>query len=252
MSAKRRQRSRTPVAVATRWRDVMPCYISVQDRELRIIETNALFRQDFGDDKFGEHCYEVYKHRDSPCPDCPVLKTFEDGQDHTSEEVVVNKRGETAHVMVTSTPFSREVDRITARQDAVGELLEAVMVVSANDAAVALAEHVGGSVGEFVELMNERASELGLNDTSYANPHGLDAGGQYTSARDLLTLAREVMTHSTLASMALRQEALLVRGDGSTRRRESTNELLDRFPGAIGIKMAEKAREHDKVYKVTE
>ncbi|MBT8164966.1 MAG: D-alanyl-D-alanine carboxypeptidase [Acidimicrobiia bacterium] len=129
--------------------------------------------------------------------------------------------------------------QIYARQGetwAVGELLEAVMVVSANDAAVALAEHVGGSVGEFVELMNERASELGLNDTSYANPHGLDAGGQYTSARDLLTLAREVMTHSTLASMALRQEALLVRGDGTAQRRESTNELLSWFPGAIGVK----------------
>ena len=119
---------------------------------------------------------------------------------------------------------------------AVGELLEAVMVVSANDAAIALAEHVGGSVGEFVELMNERASDLGLADTSYANPHGLDARGHYTSARDLLTLSREVMANSTLASMALRQHALLVDGDGSTERWSSTNELLGTFAGAIGVK----------------
>jgi D-alanyl-D-alanine carboxypeptidase (penicillin-binding protein 5/6) len=119
---------------------------------------------------------------------------------------------------------------------AVGELLEAMMVVSANDAAIALAEHVAGSVGQFVELMNERASQLGLTNTSYANPHGLDAPGHYTSARDLLTLAREVMTHSTLASMALRQEALLVSGNGTGRRWDSTNELLGTFPGAIGVK----------------
>lgn len=119
---------------------------------------------------------------------------------------------------------------------AVGELLEAMMVVSANDAAIALAEHVGGSVDRFVELMNERATELGLLDTSYANPHGLDARSHYTSARDLLTLAREAMTHSTLASMARRQDALLVSGDGSSRWWSSTNELLGSFDGTIGVK----------------
>ena len=113
----------------------------------------------------------------------------------------------------------------------VGELLEAVMVVSANDAAVALAEHVGGSVGGFVALMNERAADLGLTATSYANPHGLDAAGHYTSAR-----ARHVMDHPVLAALAAQENAFLVDETGATDRWASTNELLGTFEGAIGVK----------------
>jgi D-alanyl-D-alanine carboxypeptidase len=118
----------------------------------------------------------------------------------------------------------------------VGELLEAVMVVSANDAAIALAEHVGGSVGGFVERMNERAADLGLTATSYANPHGLDAAGHHTSARDLLALARHVMDHPVLAALAAQEEAFLVDETGTTDRWASTNELLGTFEGAIGVK----------------
>jgi len=118
----------------------------------------------------------------------------------------------------------------------VGELLEAVMVVSANDAAIALAEHVGGSVAGFVELMNERAADLGLVATSFANPHGLDAYGHHTSARDLLALARQVMGHPVLAALAAQEEALLVDEYGTTDRWASTNELLGSFAGAIGVK----------------
>ncbi|MFC1707728.1 PAS domain-containing protein [Planctomycetota bacterium] len=87
-----------------RWQDVMPCYLSVQDRDLRIVEVNEPFRRDFGE-AIGEHCYRAYKHRETPCPNCPVLKTLEDGQTHTSEETVVTKEGETAHVVVTATPL---------------------------------------------------------------------------------------------------------------------------------------------------
>ena len=87
------------------WRDLAPCYLSVQDRNLRIIEANAMFRRDFGD-CIGEHCYRAYKDRTSPCPECPVLKTFEDGENHTGEEVVITRDGARAQVLVTSTPFS--------------------------------------------------------------------------------------------------------------------------------------------------
>ncbi len=118
----------------------------------------------------------------------------------------------------------------------VGELLEAVMVVSANDAAIALAEHVGGSVGEFVELMNERAAALRLTETAYTNPHGLDGVGHHTSARDVLNLARHVMAVPTLASLAAQKEARLVDGNGTVARWRSTNELLGSFEGAIGVK----------------
>jgi D-alanyl-D-alanine carboxypeptidase (penicillin-binding protein 5/6) len=118
----------------------------------------------------------------------------------------------------------------------VGELLEALMVVSANDAAVALAEHVGGDVTSFVEMMNTRAGRLDLVNTSYANPHGLDNAGQYTTARDLLVLAQAVMAHPELAALAAREQAVLVDGNGKFARWKSTNELLAAFDGAIGVK----------------
>ena len=86
------------------WRDVMPCLLSVQDSDLRIIDTNDRFRNSFGD-REGELCYQVYKQRSAPCPECPVLRTFEDGQVHSSEETVVDMAGEIEHVVVTSAPL---------------------------------------------------------------------------------------------------------------------------------------------------
>lgn len=104
-----RVRDTQPTATRTFWRDVVPCYLSVQDKDLKIIETNAAFRRDFGD-HMGEHCYQAYKRRDSACPECPVLRTFKDGTSHTSEETALTKAGETAEVLVTSAPIFDEAD----------------------------------------------------------------------------------------------------------------------------------------------
>ena len=76
-------------------------------------------------------------------------------------------------------------ERLTVR-----ELLTALLVASGNDAAVTLAEGVAGSQAAFVRRMNRRAAELGLTETHFANPHGLDAPGHHSSARDLVALAR--------------------------------------------------------------
>jgi len=95
------------------WRDVMPCLLSVQDRDLRIIDTNDRFRDNFGDCE-GELCYKVYKDRETPCPECPVLRTFEDGQVHSSEETVVDMAGEVEHVVVTSAPLLDEKGNVGA------------------------------------------------------------------------------------------------------------------------------------------
>ena len=67
----------------------------------------------------------------------------------------------------------------------VRELLYAIMLQSGNDAAAALAIHTSGSIEAFAEKMNEKASELGLENTSFKNPHGLDADGHYSTARDM-------------------------------------------------------------------
>ena len=119
---------------------------------------------------------------------------------------------------------------------AVEELLEAVMVVSANDAAVALAEHVAGDVSAFVEQMNDRAAALGLEDTQFANPHGLDAAAHRTTARDLLQMARAVMDQPRLARLAGLSEADIEDVDGTATRWDGTNELLATYEGLIGVK----------------
>jgi signal transduction histidine kinase len=93
--------------------DSVPCYITVQDRDFHIFQSNALFRADFGS-CFGERCFEAYKGADAVCTDCPVEKTFADGQVHTSEEHVLTLAGEHANMMVTSMPVTEEDGEVTA------------------------------------------------------------------------------------------------------------------------------------------
>jgi D-alanyl-D-alanine carboxypeptidase (penicillin-binding protein 5/6) len=114
----------------------------------------------------------------------------------------------------------------------VRDLLTAALVQSANDAAYALAAFIGhGKVRAFVRLMNERAAELGLENTHYVRPDGLDAHGHYSSARDTLTLAREAMKNA-LFRRIVRTRAGVVAG----RHLYVWNDLLRTYPGAIGVK----------------
>jgi D-alanyl-D-alanine carboxypeptidase (penicillin-binding protein 5/6) len=114
----------------------------------------------------------------------------------------------------------------------VRELLTAALVQSANDAAWALAAYVGhGSVKRFVRLMNKRAAQLGLTNTHYARPDGLDAKGGYSTAFDTLTIAREAMKHQLFRKI-VRTKAGVVAG----RRLYVWNDLLRTYPGAIGVK----------------
>jgi len=89
----------------------VPCYISIQDPDLRIVEMNRAFREDFGS-SLGCKCYEVYKHRTEPCVPCPVQDTLEDGKAHTCEEVVASLRGEQMNVLVTTAPIRDAEGRI--------------------------------------------------------------------------------------------------------------------------------------------
>jgi len=93
--------------------DEVPCYISLQDRQFRLLATNRQFNDDF-DVELGAYCYEVYKHRDEPCPNCPVAKTFEDGRSHQSEMVVTTKSGEQRNVLIWTAPL-RNADGEIAR-----------------------------------------------------------------------------------------------------------------------------------------
>lgn len=77
------------------------------------------------------------------------------------------------------------------------DLLNCLMVKSANEAAIVIAEHVGGSIGNFIKMMNDRAKELGCTNTNYVNVHGLDEKGQYTTAHDLYLICKEAMKNPT-------------------------------------------------------
>jgi PAS domain S-box-containing protein len=84
----------------------VPCYVSVINRNLRIVRANRLLRETFGD-TVGEHCFEVYKHRSEKCPDCPALKTFKDGRSYRSEQVGIDKHGNPTRYTVSTSPLAR-------------------------------------------------------------------------------------------------------------------------------------------------
>jgi D-alanyl-D-alanine carboxypeptidase len=130
-----------------------------------------------------------------------------------------------------------EIGLVPGERWSVRDLLAAVMVRSGNDAAVALAEHVGGSVEGFAELMNEKAAAIGLEHTHFVNPHGLDEEGHYTSAADLIAMARLALADPYLARLA-RTKLITFRPDpsGVARRARNTNRLLGAYPGVVGVK----------------
>ena len=121
-----------------------------------------------------------------------------------------------------------------SEQMTVSDMLKAVCVVSANDCAVALAEQIAGSEDAFVERMNQRAKELGMNDTTFKNATGLPARGHVTSAYDIALMSRELILHhpgirqyTTIWMDSLR--------DGASEL-VNTNKLIRFFDGATGLK----------------
>jgi serine-type D-Ala-D-Ala carboxypeptidase (penicillin-binding protein 5/6) len=117
----------------------------------------------------------------------------------------------------------------------VRDLFEALMLESANDAAATLAEGVSGSRSQFVAAMNERAAELGLEDTSYANPIGLDDPLNYSSARDLATLARRLLRDRRFAAVVDSPSATLTSG-ARPRTVANRNSLIATVPAVDGVK----------------
>jgi serine-type D-Ala-D-Ala carboxypeptidase (penicillin-binding protein 5/6) len=116
----------------------------------------------------------------------------------------------------------------------VEDLLEGALIQSANDAADALAAAASGyDVPRFVEWMNEEAQALGLRDTHFVRPDGLDAEGHYSSARDVAVLAQVAMHSPVVRAIVRRREATI---EGGTVVLHTWNDLLGVFPGLIGVK----------------
>jgi D-alanyl-D-alanine carboxypeptidase (penicillin-binding protein 5/6) len=117
----------------------------------------------------------------------------------------------------------------------VRRLLEGLLIQSGNDAAVALAEHVAGSVDAFVEMMNAKAKRLDLVNTHYLNPHGLDVPGHYTSAEDLTALSRYAMRDPEFRRIVGTFSTRVVTPK-YTHQLTSTNLMLRIYDGATGVK----------------
>ena len=116
----------------------------------------------------------------------------------------------------------------------VEEMLKAICVVSANDCSVAMAEFIAGSEELFVERMNKRAKELGMNDTCFKNCHGIDEDGHVTSSYDIALMSRELMVnHPSITNYTTIWMDTLRNGESSL---VNTNKLLRNYSGCTGLK----------------
>lgn len=111
------------------------------------------------------------------------------------------------------------------------ELLYGLMLRSGNDAAIAIAEHIGGSVEQFAAMMNKKAKELGLKNTQFVTPHGLDTPGHYSTAYELALIARYAL-NNPMFSKIVGTQSKNIAGRGLY----TTNEMLGAYPGADGVK----------------
>lgn len=109
------------------------------------------------------------------------------------------------------------------------------MLRSGNDAAVALAEYVGGSVQGFADLMNKKAEELGLSNTHFVTPHGLDDSNHYTTALELAKLTDYAMQNEKFARI-VGTKSTTININGYPRQINNTNELLGVLNGVVGVK----------------
>lgn len=114
------------------------------------------------------------------------------------------------------------------------DLLYGLMLPSGNDAALAIAQHIGGTEARFVQMMNQKATELGLKNTHFANPHGLDEGDHFSSAHDLAMLGRYAMQNPTFAKIV--GTTTYVAKGKMTYTLQNGNRLIGQYEGADGVK----------------
>ncbi|HHV99486.1 MAG TPA: D-alanyl-D-alanine carboxypeptidase [Clostridiaceae bacterium] len=111
------------------------------------------------------------------------------------------------------------------------DLLYGLMLNSGNDAAIAIAEHIGGTVEKFADMMNEKAYELGAINTNFITPHGLDVDGHYTTPYDLAVITAYALRNPTFSKIVGTVQTTI-----SYRSLHNTNEMLGIYPGADGVK----------------
>lgn len=116
------------------------------------------------------------------------------------------------------------------------EIIKGVSIASANDGAIALAEFIGGSVENFVDMMNKKVEDLGLSNTHFANPHGLHADNHYSSAYDMAIMASNLISHEKVLNYTSIYEDYFNKPDGSRTWLVNTNKLVRFLEGVDGLK----------------
>ncbi len=180
----------------------------------------------------GRVLFEKDSHQVRPCASitkvmtlCLTFDAIESGQLSLTDTLTASAH---ASSMGGSDIWLKEGETMT-----VDDLLKATVIMSANDAAVVLAENVAGSEEAFVQRMNEKAEELGMADTVFKNCNGLDEEGHVTSAHDVALMSRELITHEKIFDYTLTWIDYV--RDGQTQL-VNTNKLIRSYSGITGLK----------------
>ena len=157
-----------------------------------------------------------------------IMEAIDEGKISLSDEVSISP---TAASMGGSQVFLQAGEKYKLE-----ELLKGVAIASGNDAVVALAEHLAGSVDKFVSLMNKKAQELKLTNTNFVNPHGLDDENHYTTAKDMALMAKELVKYEKILEYTSIYEYYMPKTDGSKSWLVNTNKLVRFYEGIDGLK----------------
>ncbi len=157
-----------------------------------------------------------------------IMEALDDGKIRLDETVRISKN---ASSMGGSQIWLSEGEEMS-----VSDLIKGIMMASANDGIVAMAERVGGTEEKFVSMMNEKAKSLGLKDTNFVNPTGLDEENHYSSAYDMSIIAKELISHEKIFEFTSIYEDYLRRGTKNEYWLVNTNKLVKTYNGADGLK----------------
>lgn len=157
-----------------------------------------------------------------------TMEALESGKIKYTDKVLISKN---AASMGGSQIFIEENSNVSVK-----DLIKGISIASANDAAVALAEKIGGTENNFVDMMNKKAKELGLKNTTFKNPHGLDEDGHETTARDLSIIAKELLTHEEILKFTSTYEEYMTKPNGEKFWLVNTNNLIRFYDGMDGLK----------------
>ncbi|WAA13818.1 D-alanyl-D-alanine carboxypeptidase [Fervidibacillus halotolerans] len=157
-----------------------------------------------------------------------MMEALEKGKIRLDEKI---RTSEYAASMGGSQIFLEEGEEMT-----VDELLQAIAIGSANDASVVMAERIAGSEKAFVQMMNERAQQLGLKNTKFQNSTGLPAEDHYSSAKDMAIMARELLKYDIITKYTGQYESYLREGTKKKFWLVNTNRLVKFYPGVDGLK----------------